>query len=148
MIVTSEIKSKRLLALLERVGAIAVSREGLDESRCEVSLILVSAEEMRELNARYRGKNEPTDVLSFPMFENIVTPGSGEAPVILGDVAICREIAEKQAAEIGQSAEKEIVYLFVHSMLHLLGYNHENEDDKGKMREAEEEILKELGEIN
>jgi len=64
------------------------------------------------------------------------------SPILLGDVVICREIAEKQAEEIGQSAERELLYLFVHSVFHLLGYDHESEDGRRAMREAEEEVLR------
>ena len=155
MIVTSEIKSKGFLELLEQAGKFAATREGLDPARIEVSLSFVSAKEIRELNAKYRGIDESTDVLSFPMFESIKSlpysslgPESCDAPVLLGDIVICREIAGIQAAEIGQSMERELLYLFVHSMFHLLGYDHENEDDKLNMRAVEEEVLREIGEAN
>jgi len=66
------------------------------------------------------------------------------SPIMLGDVVICREVAEKQAEEIGQSVEHELLYLFVHSMFHLLGYDHMDDESKSAMRKAEEDVLGEF----
>ena len=115
----------------------------------EISLSFVSLEEIHELNREYRGVDRPTDVLSFPMFESVEEleetcrniPGS--AP--LGDVVICMEKIEEQAEEFGHSKERETVYLLTHSVLHLLGYDHETEEDKRQMRQREEEVMEELG---
>jgi len=79
--------------------------------------------------------------------EAVAEDAGGEAPVLIGDVVICREVAERQAKELGHSLERELLYLFVHSMFHLLGYDHEVADDKRRaMREAEKDVMKELGE--
>ena len=103
---------------------------------------------MQALNAKHRGRNAPTDVLSFPMYigaDEIREMATGApAPVLLGDVVICMEAAERQAKEIGQGLDREILYLFVHSVFHLLGYAHEDEASRARMREAEEETLSRL----
>ena len=122
----------------------------------EISLSFVSLDEIYELNKTYRGVDRPTDVLSFPMFETIeeledACAGAAEAGedgaqlVPLGDVVICMDKIREQAAELGHTEEREMVYLFTHSVLHLLGYDHETEEDKRLMRAREEEIMEELG---
>jgi probable rRNA maturation factor len=139
-----------LVALMDRAAELALRREGPGPERCEISLSFVTPEEIGELNARYMGKEGATDVLSFPMYESLEEI-LGEVfredcpTVLLGDVVICREIAVKQAEEYGHSIERELAYLFVHSVFHLLGYNHEDEEGKRAMRTAEEDVLRELG---
>ena len=81
-----------------------------------------------------------TDVLSFPQFESIEDmPEFGE--LCLGDVVICLDKVEEQAKEFGHSFERELIYLFVHSLLHLLGYDHMEEDEKKEMRQREEAVM-------
>ena len=122
----------------------------------EISLSFVSLDEIHELNRDYRGVDTPTDVLSFPMFDSLdeleaacgMQGGeSGEEgqPVPLGDVVICMDKIIEQAEEFGHSRERETVYLFTHSVLHLLGYDHETEEDKREMRAREEEIMDAIG---
>lgn len=142
--------SQEIAAAMEKAADRCAVSEGLDASRCEVSVSVVSPEEIRELNRDYRGIDRVTDVLSFPQYEN---PGeileaqsrTGDEPAALGDVVICRERAEEQAEEFGHSAERELLYLFVHSVLHLLGYDHMEPEEKSVMRAREEEIMKYLG---
>ncbi len=97
----------------------------------DIELILTTDEEIRELNKTYRNKNKATDVLSFPL-ENI--PG-----MPLGSIVISVDTAKKGAEEFGHSIEDEIKLLFIHGLLHLLGYDHEI--DNGEMREKEKEII-------
>ena len=119
----------------------------------EISLSFVSLDEIHALNREYRGVDRPTDVLSFPMFESIeeleeacsLSDGEDSQAVPLGDVVICMDKIKEQAKEFGHSEERETVYLFTHSVLHLLGYDHETEEDKQEMRKREEEIMEELG---
>lgn len=118
----------------------------------EISLSFVSLDEIHELNRDYRGVDRPTDVLSFPMFESIreLEDACGELEeegqtVPLGDVVICMDKIIEQAKEFGHTRERETVYLFTHSVLHLLGYDHETEEDKKEMREREEEIMETIG---
>ena len=118
----------------------------------EISLSFVSLDEIHELNRDYRGVDRPTDVLSFPMFESIgeLEDACGELEeegqtVPLGDVVICMDKIIEQAEEFGHTRERETVYLFTHSVLHLLGYDHETEDDRKQMRAREEEIMDAIG---
>ncbi len=97
----------------------------------DIELILTTDEEIKELNKTYRNKNKATDVLSFPL-ENI--PG-----MPLGSIVISVDTAKKGAEEFGHSIEDEIKLLFIHGLLHLLGYDHEI--DNGEMREKEKEII-------
>jgi probable rRNA maturation factor len=118
--------------------------EGLDKERTTVSVTFVTSEEIRELNQIYRGVDGVTDVLSFPQYDDLSTvPKQG--PICLGDVVICTEQALLQADEFGHSTDRELLYLFVHSLFHLLGYDHELAEDKEKMRQQEEEIMRKLG---
>jgi len=107
----------------------------------------VSNAEIRNLNRDYRDKDKSTDVLSFPMSDNGVYDINNETgAAILGDVVISLETAMKQAEMFGHSLEREIGFLTVHSMLHLLGYDHETSPlDSRIMREKEETILEKLG---
>ena len=107
-------------------------------------MTFVSLEEIHELNREYRQVDSPTDVLSFPQFDDLdELPEEGE--IMLGDVVICSDRAKEQAEEFGHSFEREIIYLFVHSVLHLLGYDHMDEDEKRIMRRREEEVMERIG---
>lgn len=134
----------RLMDTFERAAALCLEKEGLDPDRAEISLSFVSKEEIHRLNSMYRNVDAHTDVLSFPLIEDFNDMDEDEE-LILGDVVICREQAREQAKEYGHSEEREVVYLFVHSVLHLLGYDHMDEDEKKVMRTREEEIMSEMG---
>lgn len=97
--------------------------------KCEVSVTLVDNEEIHVLNREYRDVDRPTDVLSFPIFDEDDMGGK----TVLGDIVLSLERAKEQAAEFGHSFERELAFLTVHSMLHLLGYDHE----EGKAQESE-----------
>lgn len=119
----------------------------------EIDVTVVDAEAIRQLNAEYRDKDAVTDVLSFPMYEFLngvpqeeleAEPDSG--CVMLGDMILCYTRAVEQAAQFGHSPARECGYLTTHSVLHLLGYDHEREEDDRKlMRGKEEENLTALG---
>lgn len=121
---------------------------------CEVSVLLTDNEGIREINREYRDVDRETDVLSFPMFEfvpgafpgdvsDLLDPGSALLP--LGDMALSVEKIKSQAEEFGHSQEREIGYLTVHSVLHLLGYDHLDEGEmKQAMREREDAIMEYL----
>ncbi|HBW34957.1 rRNA maturation RNase YbeY [Desulfosporosinus sp. BICA1-9] len=115
-------------------------------SEAEVSLMLVDDQRIHALNLEYRGVDRPTDVLSFALQEEMdEEPDFEFEDEMLGDIVISVERAREQAEEYGHSFEREIVYLAVHGTLHLLGYDHEEEDDKLKMRNKEEEVMTKLG---
>ena len=108
----------------------------------EVSITFVDKDEIHKLNREYRKVDRPTDVLSFPMNEEFLIEGVDS---MLGDIVICMDIAKDQAKEYGHSLDREIMYLTCHSMLHLLGYDHIEDDDKKIMRGKEKEVMKKLG---
>ena len=109
----------------------------------EISVSFVDNEQIRELNRDYRGKDAATDVLSFPLGEDGVYDKNEETGAyLLGDVVISVERAKEQASLYGHSLERELGWLTVHSLLHLLGYDHETcEEDAHDMRRREEQIL-------
>lgn len=112
--------------------------ENFDDD-AEVSVSFVGDEEIQELNRDFRGVDSSTDVLSFPIDDEFKICGN-----ILGDVIINMKRVMKQAKEFGHSNERELSYLTCHSILHLLGYDHIDEDDKKIMREKEKNVMSEL----
>lgn len=138
---------------LRRVITAALAAEGV-ALPCEISVLLTDDAGIRQINADMRNIDRATDVLSFPMFdltpgqpiedEEDLDPETGLCP--LGDMCISLERAAAQAREFGHSLEREVSYLAVHSVLHLLGYDHLDEGpQKKQMRAREEAILAELG---
>ncbi|AIY81171.1 rRNA maturation RNase YbeY [Clostridium botulinum] len=139
---------------LEKVIEFALKEEDVNISS-EISLLFVDNEEIREINNETRNIDRATDVLSFPMldypekkvFKEVYTENNfSEADfdgddLVLGDVVLSLERALEQSKEYNHSYEREASYLVVHSVLHLLGYDHMEEEDKVKMRKREEEIL-------
>lgn len=113
-----------------------------------VSYTFVSKDEMQELNLQHKGKDAPTDVLSFPQYdeEGFIAPDGED--VFLGDIVICPDKIAEQAQEFGHSFMRELTYISVHSALHLLGYDHIEAEDKLEMRKMEKKIMKELGELH
>ena len=139
--------------LIQRAISAALREEKVPDD-CEVSVLLTDNEGIHELNRDYRGVDRPTDVLSFPA--NELSPGEFDADlcerdpetgwVLLGDMAISLEKCEAQAEEFGHSFERELMYLTVHSTLHLLGYDHVDEAEmKRQMRGREDVIMSRLG---
>ena len=139
-------------ALIRRVIRTALAAEGVD-SPCEVDVLVTDDAEIRRLNRETRQVDSSTDVLSFPAFDlspgvlpkaEDADPGTGLVP--LGDMVISMEHVAAQAKEYGHSARRELAYLVVHSVLHLLGYDHLDEGpQKARMRAREEAIMAELG---
>lgn len=113
----------------------------------EVSVTFVNDKRIKVINNEFRGIDKSTDVLSFPMGENGEYDKNPETnKYILGDVIISLEHAIKQAEEFGHSIHREVVYLAVHSFLHLLGYDHVNDENEAKiMRQKEELTMKHIG---
>ena len=138
-VVTDEIREKMIRAAIYAVESEDIF--GLEPERCEISVTFVQPDEIQSLNHAYRGIDRVTDVLSFPQFADLTEEVTEVGEICLGDVVICKDKAEDQAQEFGHAFEREIIYLFVHSVLHLLGYDHEAEADKKIMRQREEEIM-------
>ena len=128
--------------------SVILGQEGINEDGAEVSVSFVTPEEIKKLNSEYRNVDSVTDVLSFPQFENVeelIDAEENTGVAELGDVVICMDRAKSQAEEFGHPLKREVIYLFVHSILHLLGYDHMEEDEKKVMRAREEEVMGELG---
>lgn len=130
---------------MTQAAELCVQEENLDPDRVEISVTFVSTEEIHELNKVYREKDCATDVLSFPQYESTEEMKKVKGVLCLGDVVICPEQALLQADEFGHSGERELVYLFVHSVFHLLGYDHMEEEEKNEMRSQEEKIMSQIG---
>ena len=133
---------------LEKVIREVLTVEKVDQEKCEISLSFVDEEKIRQLNKDFRSIDRVTDVLSFPIedFFNEDRENILEKPyLMLGDVVICLDVARKQADDLGHSFEREVMYLTCHSILHLLGYDHIEDDDKKIMRAREKEVMKNLG---
>ena len=118
------------------------------EEDVEVSLTCVTPENMRTLNAQHRQKDTVTDVLSFPQYDEDGFMVDEDNQVVLGDVVICLERAKMQALSFGHPYEREVCYLVCHSILHLLGYDHESQKDKADMRAKEKKIMSTMGMSN
>lgn len=139
-------------SFIRKVIRTALAAEGVNLP-CEVSVLVTSDAGIHQVNLDMRGVDAPTDVLSFPMFE--LTPGDkppeadadpATGLVPLGDMCLSLERAKAQAKEYGHSNRRELAYLAVHSVLHLLGYDHLDEGPmKARMRAREEAIMAELG---
>ena len=149
------INNPKLAAMLRRTVKAALAAEGV-ACDCEINILLTDDEGIREINLEHRNIDSATDVLSFPMLE--LTPGvpptgeneeeldleTGLCP--LGDMVISVDRAKEQAEEFGHSVQREMAYLAVHSVLHLLGYDHLDEGpQKAQMRAREDAILESLG---
>ena len=127
------------LSAFERLSAFVLDREDAPAS-VELSVVIVDVPEMTELNGNYRGKEGPTDVLSFPCDDPCAVTGPDE-PVLLGDVVIAPDVAVNQAATYGHTVEEELNLLLVHGILHLLGYDHEEDSDADAMQGRERVLL-------
>lgn len=138
--------SEEMLHLLDELLIHAAQR--LEISNAELSVVFVDNARIQEINATYRDKNQPTDVISFALEEE----GEGEVPIIggdfprvLGDIIISVPKAKEQAEELGHSFRREMGFLTVHGFLHLLGYDHMTESDEVEMFALQEELLDSFG---
>lgn len=114
----------------------------------EVSVVFVSKEKIQEINRTYRGIDRVTDVISFALFDNeddIVFEDEEEEITTLGDIFICLDVMKEQAKEYGHSEKRELAFLTVHGLLHLLGYDHDTNEKEREMFAKQELILNNLG---
>lgn len=132
--------------LIRRACNAVLQMEHFPET-AEVSVTFVDNEEIAQLNTQYRDKPQPTDVLSFPLgVDGQYDRNNETGALMLGDVIISMEKAQEQAGLYGHSLQREVAFLTVHSMLHLLGYDHEKGGMEAvRMREKEERTLLQLG---
>ncbi|MCI9136215.1 MAG: rRNA maturation RNase YbeY [Lachnospiraceae bacterium] len=142
--------------LAEEVTAAALETEGFP-FEAEVGLLIVSLEEIQEINREHRQIDAPTDVLSFPMI-NYETPGDFTAieqeednfnpdtkEALLGDIVLCIDKVREQAEQFGHSEKREYAFLILHSVLHLLGYDHMTKEESAVMEEKQRTILNQMG---
>ena len=137
----------RLKMLVRKAVVHSLEYEGF-RADAEVSVSFVDNDRIREINNEFRKTDKPTDVLSFPLidFDKADYTVADEPELSLGDIVISLERADEQAREFGHSFEREVAFLTVHSMLHLLGYDHVNsEDEDVQMRRRQREILEQMG---
>jgi len=126
---------------MEQIAILCAQEEGLDPKKMSISVSFVSKDEIKKLNKEFRNKDAVTDVLSFPQFEKSELKKQKTPELEIGDVVICMDKVKEQAKEFGHSEEREQMYLFTHSVFHLLGYDHMTEKDKKVMRAKEEKIM-------
>ncbi|MBV9148529.1 MAG: rRNA maturation RNase YbeY [Candidatus Eremiobacteraeota bacterium] len=130
------------------VDAVALKRtarailDSIGEAEATLGVSVVDDDEIRELNRIHRGKDRPTDVLSFPLAD-VSDPVGGER--LLGDVVISIETARRQAADYGAPLEAEVNRLLVHGVLHVIGHDHQRADERRKMKAEERRIAKVIG---
>jgi probable rRNA maturation factor len=141
---------EKLTAVFSEAGEACFWEQGISFEPFSVSVAFKQPDEMQELNRIFRGIDAPTDVLTFPVFDSIeeaslAALGGVPGIVTVGDIAICPEAAKMQAQEYGHGIMRELVYLFVHGMFHILGFDHESEEERGEMREREERVMVKLG---
>ncbi|MEG1581986.1 MAG: rRNA maturation RNase YbeY [Clostridia bacterium] len=143
--------------LLEKVAEAVLRGEGQDFSKIEVSLTMISSKDMRAVNKRTRENDKVTDVLSFPSLhikageiinfkseESIISMDYDTNKLLLGDILICKTVARRQAKEYENSLTFELIKLTIHSLLHLLGYDHIKDSDFKIMKEKEEKYMVEF----
>ena len=133
---------------IEQVVDTCFYQEHLEKTKLYLSIILTNPTHIKQTNKKYRGIDQETDVLSFPMFEKEelekMTKQKEQQSEVLGDIMISIPRVEEQAKEYGHSFERELAYMVVHGFYHIMGYDHMKEDEKKIMREKEETILKQL----
>lgn len=144
--------SKEILKLIEKAARLCVKRENFSHP-CEATITLTDNETIREINREHREIDKATDVLSFPLLEFVdgqadIQPGDLDPEtnqVLLGDIIISVEKALEQAENYGHSFEREMAFLTVHGMLHLLGHDHEDEQEEKIMFAKQDAVLEEMG---
>ncbi len=132
--------SRTLLEKMKKTIRTAVEAEYPNHT-FELNIFFCDDETIRSYNREYRGVDRATDVLSFPMFDF----GTPELPALLGDIVLSVPRAQAQAEEYGHSFEREMCFLAAHAALHLIGYDHENEDERAQMETRQREVLSALG---
>ena len=133
------------VAELRRVARHVLDAEAVAPG-VEVDVVLADAATVQDLNRLYRGKNEPTDVLSFASSEgDIAFPNSPDEAPSLGEIVVCLPVAEEQASRGNRAVAGEVAHLLVHGLLHVLGYDHEDAADARAMQAREDALLEQLG---
>jgi probable rRNA maturation factor len=132
-------------AVIQRAIAAAAESVDTDVGDAELAVMLTDDPGIRTLNSNWRGIDKPTNVLSFPALQPEGAPKPGDAPRMLGDIAIAYETTRREADAEGKPFEHHLSHLAIHGFLHLIGYDHENDADAEEMESLETEILQQLG---
>lgn len=130
-------KKKISVELLKKAAKEALAVKDLKADKVEVSILLIDDAEIARMNLQYRGKEGPTDVLSFAQNDGMVMPGASK---MLGDVVVSIDTAERQALDAGRTVEDETVQLVIHGVLHLLGYDDVNQTGYEEMVEIGQRV--------
>lgn len=149
------LKNDKNLKLIEKIIFLVLNEQGVYENTEKIYLSIqsVSSEEIKQINKEYRGVDNSTDVLSFPIFEREEIINIANEKIInkkikeieIGDIIICIDVVKKQAIEFETGIKREMLYMITHGVCHLLGFDHIDENDKIKMRALEEKVLNEVG---
>ena len=136
-------KEKISSDFFKEIAQIALKEAGFEKTdRVEINLALVDDEKIKELNAKYRGQDKVTDVLSFAQTDDFIQPP--DQINHLGEILICLSQAQRQAQDLKVELQQELARLFIHGILHLLGYDHKEDEAAKTMRQLEEKILKKV----
>ena len=128
----TDLNTRGLLTDYRNISKVCQSLIGR-KGKFEVSVTIVDLETIHSINREYRNIDRPTDVISFAFLDNDDLPPIKGAPILLGDIYICKEIAIKQAEEYNHSLRRELAFLYTHGLLHLFGYDHVNNQDEEKL---------------
>jgi len=140
ILISDEVDSGLDTELFDSAAGVVFSELDVTFDECEISLLICTDDEIKGLNGEYRQKDSATDVLSFPMSEDPYDEGG-----MLGDIAISIDTAKRQAEEREIDIKREVAFLFIHGLLHLMGFDHEiSEDDEKEMFDLQEKILLKL----
>ena len=129
---------------IDKLLTFAKEQENIEEE-AELSVTFVDKDEIQEINKMYRDKDKVTDVISFALEEDEPEITGIEMPRVLGDIIICTDVAQEQADSYGHSFERELGFIALHGFLHLLGYDHMNEQDEKQMFGRQDQILNAYG---
>ncbi|CEF18670.1 rRNA maturation RNase YbeY [Staphylococcus xylosus] len=140
----TELVQDEWLTQIDELLTFAKKQENIEEE-AELSVTFVDKEEIQEINKMYRDKDKVTDVISFALEEDEPEITGLDMPRVLGDIIICTDVAKEQADNYGHSFERELGFLALHGFLHLLGYDHMNEQDEKEMFGRQEQILNAYG---
>ncbi|MCE7786754.1 rRNA maturation RNase YbeY [Staphylococcus xylosus] len=140
----TELVKNEWLTQIDELLTFAKKQENIEEE-AELSVTFVDKEEIQEINKMYRDKDKVTDVISFALEEDEPEITGLDMPRVLGDIIICTDVAKEQADNYGHSFERELGFLALHGFLHLLGYDHMNEQDEKEMFGRQEQILNAYG---